>query len=155
MLMRFFKDCRGSVAPILALTALPLLGSVGVAVDFSRANAARTAFQNALDFDRVDDLAERRDLVRRRSPGLGDHHFQRVVYPPGYQEYFHPSQLFHRRRVKDHAQWQRHHRHEFPWRFRIQPTRHHREIRVRAGATQGCASLWCWTIPARCPVPTR
>ena len=49
MLMRFFKDCRGGVAPMLALTALPLMGSVGVAVDFSRANATRTAFQNALD----------------------------------------------------------------------------------------------------------
>lgn len=34
---------------MLALSALPLLGSVGVAVDFSRFNADRTAFQTALD----------------------------------------------------------------------------------------------------------
>jgi Flp pilus assembly protein TadG len=49
MLARFLKDCRGGVAPMLALSALPLMGSVGVAVDFTRANAARTAFQAALD----------------------------------------------------------------------------------------------------------
>jgi Flp pilus assembly protein TadG len=49
MLARFLKNCRGGVAPMLALTALPLMGSVGVAVDFTRANATRTAFQSALD----------------------------------------------------------------------------------------------------------
>ena len=49
MLMRFLTDRRGSVAPMLALTVIPLLGSVGMAIDFTRANATRTAFQNALD----------------------------------------------------------------------------------------------------------
>jgi Flp pilus assembly protein TadG len=49
MLGRFLKDCRGGVAPMLALTAIPLMGSVGVAVDYSRASAARIAFQAALD----------------------------------------------------------------------------------------------------------
>jgi Flp pilus assembly protein TadG len=49
MLARFLKNCRGGVAPLVALTAIPLMGSVGVAVDYSRANAARTAFQAALD----------------------------------------------------------------------------------------------------------
>lgn len=49
MLVRFLKNCRGGVAPMLALTAIPLMGSVGVAVDYSRASAARTAFQAALD----------------------------------------------------------------------------------------------------------
>lgn len=34
---------------MLALTAVPLMGSVGVAIDFTRANATRTAFQTALD----------------------------------------------------------------------------------------------------------
>ena len=48
-LTRFLKDCRGGIAPMLALTAIPLVGSVGVAVDFTRANAARTVFQSALD----------------------------------------------------------------------------------------------------------
>lgn len=49
MLVHFFKNCRGGVAPMMALAALPLMGSVGVAVDYSRASAARTAFQGALD----------------------------------------------------------------------------------------------------------
>jgi uncharacterized protein YegL len=34
---------------MVALTAIPLIGSVGMAVDYSRASAARTAFQAALD----------------------------------------------------------------------------------------------------------
>ena len=49
MLTRFLKNCRGGVAPLLALSAIPLVGSVGVAVDYSRANATKTAFQAALD----------------------------------------------------------------------------------------------------------
>src|SRR5450631_3995553 len=49
MLIRFLNDCRGSVAPLMGILALPIMGSVGVAVDYSRASAARTAFQAALD----------------------------------------------------------------------------------------------------------
>jgi Flp pilus assembly protein TadG len=49
MLARFFRDRRGSVVPMLAFTALPLMGGVGVAVDYSRANATKAQFQAALD----------------------------------------------------------------------------------------------------------
>jgi Flp pilus assembly protein TadG len=49
MLSRFFKDRQGGVAPLLALAIIPLVGTVGAAVDYSRANAVRTAMQNALD----------------------------------------------------------------------------------------------------------
>src|SRR5579884_3681152 len=49
MLIRFAGDRRGGVAPMLALAALPLLTGVGMAVDYTRANAARTALQSALD----------------------------------------------------------------------------------------------------------
>ena len=49
MLTRFMKDCRGSIAPLTALLALPLLGAVGVAVDYSRVSATRTALQAAVD----------------------------------------------------------------------------------------------------------
>jgi Flp pilus assembly protein TadG len=49
MLARFLRDCRGSIAPMLAFAAIPLMGGVGVAVDYSRANATRTQFQAALD----------------------------------------------------------------------------------------------------------
>src|SRR5471030_757099 len=49
MLVRFLNNCRGGVAPLMGILALPLMGSVGVAVDYSRASAAKTAFQAALD----------------------------------------------------------------------------------------------------------
>jgi Flp pilus assembly protein TadG len=49
LLARFLKDRKAGVAPLLALGILPLAGSVGAAVDFSRASAARTAMQASLD----------------------------------------------------------------------------------------------------------
>lgn len=49
MLARFFKNTRGSVAPMMGFLAIPLIGFVGVAVDYTKANAARTAFQASLD----------------------------------------------------------------------------------------------------------
>jgi Flp pilus assembly protein TadG len=49
MFVQFIRNCSGGVAPLMGILALPLMGFVGVAVDYSRANAARTAFQNSLD----------------------------------------------------------------------------------------------------------
>jgi Flp pilus assembly protein TadG len=49
MLTRFLKNCRGGVAPMFAFTAIPLIGTVGMAIDYSRATADRVAFQAALD----------------------------------------------------------------------------------------------------------
>ncbi|HWK93875.1 MAG TPA: VWA domain-containing protein [Pseudolabrys sp.] len=49
MFARFLKDRRGNIAPMMALLAVPLIGSAGVAIDYSQASAARTAFQTALD----------------------------------------------------------------------------------------------------------
>src|SRR6266508_7013407 len=46
---RFFRDRKGGVAPLLAIGIIPLVGAIGAAVDYSRANATRTAMQNALD----------------------------------------------------------------------------------------------------------
>ena len=48
-LAHLLKDCNGGVAPLLALTIIPLFGAVGMAIDYSRANAVRTAMQAALD----------------------------------------------------------------------------------------------------------
>jgi len=45
----FCGDRRGNVAITFALALIPVFGAVGVAVDYSRANAARTAMQAALD----------------------------------------------------------------------------------------------------------
>ena len=49
MSARFQKESWRGVAQMLALMAIPLMGAVGVAVDYTRASATRTAFQAALD----------------------------------------------------------------------------------------------------------
>jgi Flp pilus assembly protein TadG len=49
MWSRFIADRRGGVAPIFALAIVPVIGLVGAAVDYSRANAGRTAMQATLD----------------------------------------------------------------------------------------------------------
>jgi Flp pilus assembly protein TadG len=49
LLARFWKNRHGGVAPMLAIAIVPLMGAVGAAVDYTRANAARAAFQTALD----------------------------------------------------------------------------------------------------------
>jgi hypothetical protein len=49
LLARFFRDRRGGVAPLLALTIVPLVGIVGAGMDYSRASAARVGLQAALD----------------------------------------------------------------------------------------------------------
>jgi Flp pilus assembly protein TadG len=49
LLARFFKDRKAGVAPLLALGIIPLVGSVGAAVDYSRASSVRTAMQAAGD----------------------------------------------------------------------------------------------------------
>ncbi len=46
---RFDRDFRGNIAPIFAIALLPMLGFVGAAVDYSRANAARSSMQAAMD----------------------------------------------------------------------------------------------------------
>ncbi|MBN8936614.1 MAG: VWA domain-containing protein [Rhizobiales bacterium] len=48
-LRHFFRNRDGSVAPMLALAALPLFGFVGAAIDFSRAASIRTSMQSAVD----------------------------------------------------------------------------------------------------------
>ncbi|MGH6726829.1 MAG: VWA domain-containing protein [Pseudolabrys sp.] len=49
LLTRFWNNCRGNVAPLLGIAIIPLMGAVGAAVDYTQANATRTAFQVALD----------------------------------------------------------------------------------------------------------
>jgi Flp pilus assembly protein TadG len=49
LLTRFWNNCQGGVAPMVGIAIIPLLAGVGVAVDYSQANATRTAFQVALD----------------------------------------------------------------------------------------------------------
>ncbi len=48
-LIRFCRDRRANVAPIFAFSMVPIVGFVGSALDYSRANAVRSALQSALD----------------------------------------------------------------------------------------------------------
>lgn len=49
MWSRFFADERGGAAPVFALGLVPMIAIGGAAIDYSRANAARTAMQATLD----------------------------------------------------------------------------------------------------------
>ena len=46
---RFLHDRRGSIVPMFALAIVPIIGFVGAAVDYSRANSVKAAMQSALD----------------------------------------------------------------------------------------------------------
>src|SRR6185436_14556272 len=46
---RFIRADDGNIAVIFAIALVPLLGFVGAAVDYTRANAARSSMQAALD----------------------------------------------------------------------------------------------------------
>ena len=49
MFAGFFKDRRGGVAPLLALSLVPIMGAVATSVDYSRANMVHSSMQSALD----------------------------------------------------------------------------------------------------------
>jgi len=46
---RFAGADHGNIAVIFAITAVPLISFVGAAIDYSRANRARSSMQAALD----------------------------------------------------------------------------------------------------------
>jgi Flp pilus assembly protein TadG len=48
-LPHLFKDRSGGVMPLFALALVPMLGFIGAAIDFSRANSVKAAMQAALD----------------------------------------------------------------------------------------------------------
>ena len=48
-LRRFFSDTKGNIAILFGLAIIPLFGAMGAAVDYSLANASRTALQASLD----------------------------------------------------------------------------------------------------------
>ena len=48
-LRRFFTDPKGNVAIMFAIAAVPIIGAMGAAVDYSMAAAQRTAMQASLD----------------------------------------------------------------------------------------------------------
>ena len=49
LLDRLRRDQRGNIAVVFAIALLPLLSFTGAAIDYSRANNARTSMQSSLD----------------------------------------------------------------------------------------------------------
>jgi Flp pilus assembly protein TadG len=61
---RFRSDQRGNVAILFGLAVLPVVGMVGAAVDYSRANAVRASLQAAADAAAL--------TAARDAPGLSE-----------------------------------------------------------------------------------
>ncbi len=125
MLTQFLKNCRGGVAPMLAMAAIPLMGAVGVAVDYTRANATRTAFQAALDSTALTLSKTAATDSANNLQTTASNYLQRLVHPPRSQERYDYRHLFFEQRVACDAQRQRHHRHEFSQNAWLQPDRHY------------------------------
>ena len=49
LLRSYLQDRTASVVPMFALAIIPVIGLVGAAVDYSRANSMRSGVQGALD----------------------------------------------------------------------------------------------------------
>ncbi len=49
MLRRFLENRRGAVAPMFAIATIPLIGTIGAAIDYSRAATIRTQLMAAAD----------------------------------------------------------------------------------------------------------
>jgi len=49
LLRRFCSQNDASIATIFALALIPIMTGVGAAIDYSRANSAKTYLQSALD----------------------------------------------------------------------------------------------------------
>jgi Flp pilus assembly protein TadG len=79
----FWKDCRGGVAPIAALAAIPLLGMTGAAVDYSLAHSARTAMQAALDSTAL--AVAKQDASGAQVPGQAQQFFYAIFVRPEVQ----------------------------------------------------------------------
>ena len=64
LLRRFRVDRRGNVAIIFAIAIIPILGFIGAAIDYGRANAVRVRMQSALDSTAL--------MLSQDAPGLSD-----------------------------------------------------------------------------------
>ncbi|MBI4276072.1 MAG: VWA domain-containing protein [Rhizobiales bacterium] len=68
----FFAARRANVTITFALAIIPVVGSVGAAVDYSRANSARTAMQSALDSTAL--------MLSKNAAGLPNAQLKTIAY---------------------------------------------------------------------------
>ena len=66
---RFAGDNQGNIALLFGIAAVPILTFVGAAIDYSRANSARTAMQAALDSTAAASNNARESSCRRVAGG--------------------------------------------------------------------------------------
>ena len=80
--LRAFRTARGgNVVFTFALATIPIIGFVGAAVDYSRANSAKAAMQAAVDFDRIDAVEGRADADDSAAEPEGHRLFPGAVQP--------------------------------------------------------------------------
>ncbi len=78
----FGADRSGNVAIIFAISVIPVFGAAAVAVDYSRANAARTAMQAALDTTALMISKESLDLTSTQTQNKANKYFNaQFTYP--------------------------------------------------------------------------
>ena len=82
MLTRFLRDNRGSATATLGLLAIPLIGFVGAAIDFSRAASARTSMLAALDSTALMLSKEAQDLDAAQLQQKADAYFKALFQHP-------------------------------------------------------------------------
>ena len=85
MRSRFFADQGGGVAPLFALGLVPMIGLAGAAIDYSRANAARTAMQATLDSAALMVAKEAQTIVPAQASSVATSYFNAAFDKPDVQ----------------------------------------------------------------------
>ena len=82
----FLQDRRGGVAPMFALAIIPVVGLVGAAIDYSRANSVKAGMQSALDATALAMAKLAPTLTQSRAADQDDRLFPGDVQPSRSQE---------------------------------------------------------------------
>ena len=150
----FLQDRRGGVVPMFALAIIPVIGLVGAAVDYSRANSIRSGVQGALDATALAMARSAPTLteteLRRKASAL----FRGAVQPARGQEPHRHAAYTHDQRLEPDADGVRQHGHDVHARDGL----HADQVGTRRrsnGATSACASRLRSTPPARWRAPAR
>jgi Flp pilus assembly protein TadG len=82
LLQRFRVADHGNVALTFTLTLIPVIGAIGVAVDYSRANSARTAMQMAIDSTALMLSKDAQTLTAAQLSAKADSYFTAMLNRP-------------------------------------------------------------------------
>ena len=78
---RFARADQGNIAVLFAIAAVPIISFVGAAIDYTRANSARSSMQAALEFHRPDGGERPSDgTIRPRNQHQGAGLFQGALH---------------------------------------------------------------------------